>query len=161
LAILFIFPLTMAYVIVVERALDVRLVVRQGMQYLLARGGIRVLQIAGSIAVFFFAVERLKAPAVMARSSLFQYAPIAVGVVGIVVMGRFGDRLRHWVDRRFFREAYDAEQLLAELAMQVRTIVEMRPLLETVARQVSSALHVPRLAILLNSGGMLEPAFAL
>ena len=32
------FPLTMAYVIVVHRAMDVRVVVRQGLQYVLARG---------------------------------------------------------------------------------------------------------------------------
>ena len=46
----------MAYVVVVERAMDVRLVVRLGVQYLLARGTIRLIQIAGSIAVFFAAV---------------------------------------------------------------------------------------------------------
>ena len=160
LAVLFIFPLTMAYVIVVERALDVRLVVRQGVQYVLARGSIRILQVAGSIAVFYFTVERLQATDVMARDGLLRFAPIAVGVAGIVVVGRFGDRLRRWVDRRFFREAYDAEQILTVLATQVRTIVETQPLLETVARQISTALHVPRLAILLNTGTSLQPAYA-
>jgi len=161
MAAFFVFPLSMAYVIVVERALDVRLVVRQGVQYVLARGSIRVLQVVGSIAVFYFTVDRLQDPEVISRNSLLRFAPIAAGVVGIVAVGRFGDRLRRWVDRRFFREAYDAEQLLAELATQVRTIVEMQPLLETVARQISSALHVPKLAILLNRGGALQPAFAL
>ena len=157
LAMLFVFPLTMAYVIVVERALDVRLVVRQGMQYLLARGSVRLLQIGGSIAIFFLAVDRFN----VRGDSALRFVPIVVGVACIVAIGRFGDRLRRWVDRRFFREAYDAEQLLAELATQVRTMVETRPLLEMVANQVASALHVPRLAILLNSGGVLEPAFAL
>ena len=38
------FPLTMAYVIVVHRAMDVRVVVRQGLQYAFATGGVRVLQ---------------------------------------------------------------------------------------------------------------------
>jgi len=161
MAILFVFPLSMAYVIVVERALDVRLVVRQGVQYVLARGTIRILQVAGSIAVFYFAVDRLQAPEVISRNSLLRFAPIAAGVVGIVAIGRFGDRLRRWLDRRFFREAYDAEHLLAELATQVRTIFEIQPLLETVGRQLSSALRIPKLAILLNRGGALHPAFAL
>ena len=40
------FPLTTAYVIVVHRAMDVRVVIRQGLQYVLARGGIRAIQIA-------------------------------------------------------------------------------------------------------------------
>ena len=46
IAALLVFPLTMAYVIVVHRAMDVRVAVRQGLQYLLATTGIRILQIA-------------------------------------------------------------------------------------------------------------------
>ncbi len=38
------FPLTLAYVIVVHRTMDVSVVVRQGLQYALATGGVRVLQ---------------------------------------------------------------------------------------------------------------------
>ena len=38
------FPLTLAYIIVVQRAMDVRVVVRQGLQYGLATTGIRALQ---------------------------------------------------------------------------------------------------------------------
>ena len=51
------FPVTMAYVIVVGRALDVRMIVRTGVQYTLARGGIRIIQACLVIAVIFFAVE--------------------------------------------------------------------------------------------------------
>ena len=39
-----VFPLTLAYVIVVHRALDVPVVLRQGLQYALAQRGIRFLQ---------------------------------------------------------------------------------------------------------------------
>jgi len=38
------FPITLAYVIVVHRALEVRVAVRQGLRYALAKSGIRVLQ---------------------------------------------------------------------------------------------------------------------
>ena len=57
---LLLFPLTMAYVVVVHRAMDVRVVVRQGLQYLLARGSLRALQgvvsgaiLAGVLALVF------------------------------------------------------------------------------------------------------------
>jgi len=46
LALLLLFPITLAHVIVVQRALDMRVVIRQGLQYALASGGIRVLQVA-------------------------------------------------------------------------------------------------------------------
>jgi sigma-B regulation protein RsbU (phosphoserine phosphatase) len=45
LGLVFIFPLTMAYVILVHRAMDVRVVIRQGLQYLLASAGIRALAV--------------------------------------------------------------------------------------------------------------------
>ena len=45
LLLMLLFPLTMAYVIVVYRAMDVSVVVRQGLQYALARNGVRVLQL--------------------------------------------------------------------------------------------------------------------
>ena len=51
LAALFVFPVTMAYVVVVERAMDVRVVLRQGLQYLLARGSLRALQIVLSVLI--------------------------------------------------------------------------------------------------------------
>jgi phosphoserine phosphatase RsbU/P len=44
LLLMLLFPVTLAYVIVVHRAMDVRVVVRQGLQYALATNGIRVLQ---------------------------------------------------------------------------------------------------------------------
>ena len=150
------FPVTMAYVIVVHRAMDVRVVVRQGVQYMLARGGIRVIQLA-----LIVAVTHHRQLAAVRRGRLVRVALVAAGLAATVAIGgRFGDRLRGWVDRRFFREAYDAEQILSDLATQVRTMVETRPLLQTVAQRVAETLHVPRVAILLNEGGRLQPAYA-
>jgi len=63
---------------------------------------------------------------------------------------RHVSRLRRGVDRRFLREAYEADAILSDLATNVRTIVETRPLLETVATRIAESLHVPRIAILLD-----------
>ena len=56
---------------------------------------------------------------------------------------RAAEAVRRWLDRRFFREAYNAEQILGELASKVRTIVETRPLLETVAHQIADVAARP------------------
>jgi sigma-B regulation protein RsbU (phosphoserine phosphatase) len=156
LGIVFVFPLTMAYVIVVERAMDVRVVLRQGLQYLLARGTLRAIQIVLS-------VSTVAVVATMGASAtpLNRVLLISIALAIVLLIGSYAERLRRWVDRRFFREAYDAEQVLTDLARDVRTMVQTVPLLETVAHRVSDTLHVPRVAILLNSGGMLEPAYAL
>src|SRR5262249_19551666 len=68
--------------------------------------------------------------------------------------------LRKWVDRRFFREAYNAEQILGELSEQVSGILDRDALLETVARKISESLHVDRVAVMLRDGGLFRPALA-
>ena len=50
--------LSLAYVIVVQKAMEVRVAVRQGLQYTLARGGVRLLQ-RGAVAVTGRALPRL------------------------------------------------------------------------------------------------------
>ena len=155
IALLLVFPLTMAYVIVVHRAMDVRVAVRQGLQYLLATGGVRVLQIAISIAIIVLAATMSANSTVAMRVGL-----IGGGFALMMGIGAFAGRLRGWIDRRFFREAYETDEILAELAARVRTMMETGPLLETVANRVAEALHVPRIAILLDGNGAFQPAYA-
>jgi sigma-B regulation protein RsbU (phosphoserine phosphatase) len=157
LTMLLAFPLTMAYVVVVHRAMDVRVVVRQGVQYLLARGGIRAIQLALTVAVTIAASSVLSGGAGPVRVALVVIGIAAIAAIG----GRFADRLRGSVDRRFFREAYEADAVLSDLAVQVRSMVEIGPLLETVAHRIAESLHVQQIAILLNEHGAFRPAYAL
>ncbi len=153
---IFLFPVALAYVIVVHRAMDVRLVLRQGLQYALARNGIFVIQ-ALMAGIASYAAFRLASDS----SNRVVKLMIVVGSVGLMFgLRRAGNRLRSWVDRRFFREAYNAEQVLSELSDQVRTMVEPQSLLETVVARVSETLHVPRMAVLLNQGNPFRPVYA-
>jgi sigma-B regulation protein RsbU (phosphoserine phosphatase) len=151
------FPLTMAYVIVVHRAMDVRVIVWQGVQYVLARGGIRVIQLVLTVAVTIAATSLLSG-----GTGPVRVAVVVLGIAAIVAIGgRFADRLRAWVDRRFFRDAYEADAILTDLAMKVRTMVEIGPLLETVGRRIAESLHVPQIAILIKERGAFRPAYSL
>ena len=156
LAMLVIFPLTLAYVIVVQRAMDVRVVVRQSLQYGLAKSGIRALQFV-AIAIVIGAALALAGNS----NRLGKMIVIAVAVTVGFSIPRLGERLRTWTDRRFFREAYNTEQVLSELSDQVRSMVETRPLIETVAARISDTLHIPQVAVLLASGGPYRSAYAL
>jgi sigma-B regulation protein RsbU (phosphoserine phosphatase) len=158
LLMLALFPVTLAYVIVVQRALDLRVVIRQGLQYGLTRGGIRVLQVAVMFAVILAAVNLAADPTVN-RPRRIQY--IAFGVLFVFLARRGAERLLSWTDRRFFREAYDAEHILTGLSEKVRTMVETGPLIETVARTISDSLHVPRVAALLAKNGEYAAVHAL
>src|SRR5208337_3580696 len=53
-----------------------------------------------------------------------------------------------------------AEQVLSELSDGVRSMLEVRSLIETVAERISQTLHTSRVAVLLGSGGPYRPAYA-
>lgn len=158
LLMLFLFPLTLAYVIVVHRAMDVRVAIRQGVQYALARNGVRVIQVIVSAVIIFVAASLVASSAANRPQKIMV---MAAGVALIFLLQGVAEKLRGWVDKRFFREAYDAEQILSDLSEKVRTIVETAPLLETVARRISESLHVPRVALMLKENGTYRPAHAL
>jgi sigma-B regulation protein RsbU (phosphoserine phosphatase) len=152
------FPLTMAYVIVVQRAMDVRVVIRQGLQYGLAKGGVRALQFLLLLGIglgVFWSINRY------GSNFSTQLAFIVGGVALVPLIDLVAKPLRIMIDRRFFRDAYDAEQILTELSEDVRTMVETQPLLETVGSKISESLHVPQVAILLKNGEGFSPAHTL
>jgi sigma-B regulation protein RsbU (phosphoserine phosphatase) len=155
---LVLFPLTLTYVIVVQKAMGVGLAIRQGLQYTLARGGIRVLQ---AVAVGAVVVSGTALAANASHDRVQKTIVILVGIALYFTIRRIGDGLRTWVDRRFFRENYNAENVLSELSEQVRSMVETKPLLETVAARISETLHVPQVAVLVGGGGFYRPAFAM
>ena len=150
LVLMMVFPATLAYVIVVWRAMDVGVVLRQGLQYALATRGLAVLRVALIAFAVFLAIDLGK---MTGMNALPRWLTV-LSLIAIVVMTRFGvGRLRGWLDRRFFREQVQAEHLLADLGDEIRSVVEVQPLLSTVARRISESLHVSKVAVLLRNNG--------
>ena len=151
------FPLTLAYVIVVQKAMDVRVVLRQGLQYTFATSGVRVIQMIAVIVLVIAAVGFLGDSG---HSRVLKIAAMLIGIAIMASIGRVSHNLRVRIDKRFFREAYNAEQVLTELSEQVRSMVEPKSLLQTVASRIAETLHVPRIAVLLGNE-IYRPAYAL
>jgi sigma-B regulation protein RsbU (phosphoserine phosphatase) len=157
LSLLVFFPITMAYVIVVQRAMDVRMVLRTGVKYALASNGVRIITVVIMGAVVTLTIK-------LASRSDYQMVGILIGVAGfflVVSLFKLNKQARTWVDRRFFREAYNAEMLLTDLSSSVAGIRDTKVLLETVAKRISESMHVPRIAVFLDRGGVFQPAYAL
>ena len=157
LLLIVLFPLTLGYVIVVQRAMNVRVAVRIGVQYTLARGGITIVRICLTGLIIFFMYRLTKS----AGNAIAADITIGVCVAVLFLLRRVGRLVVSWTDRRFFREAYDTEVILTELSQNVAGIRDMKTLLETVSRQISDSLHVPRVAVLLDSAESFRPAYSL
>lgn len=155
---LLLFPTTLAYVIVVHRALDVRVVLRQGLQYALATSGIRILQILLTALILTVGITFANKRHLSLPNQLTTFGLLFTAVL---LLRRGALWLRAWTDHHFFRDAYHSEQILSSLSDEVRSIVETRPLLERVAGKIAESLHVPRVAIFLSQDGFFRPAYAL
>ncbi|MDQ2711983.1 MAG: SpoIIE family protein phosphatase [Acidobacteriota bacterium] len=151
------FPITMAYVIVVQRAMEVRMVVRSGVRYAFATNGIKVLRVVLIIALVLVTIE-------LEQQSSHRLEGILIAIAGvllIVSVGKLAQRLSRWMDRRFFREAYNAELILTDLSNSAAGIRDVRTLLQTVTQRISASMHVECIAVLLERGLRYEPAYAL
>lgn len=158
LLLLNLFPLTLAYVIVVQQAMDAKVVLRQGIQYALATNGVKVLQAIMLIALILGVIWVFRN---FSNDAAVQIGFIVAGFAILPLIDYGAKRLKTWIDKRFFRDAYDAEQILLELSEDVRTMVETKPLLETVSSKISESLHVPQVSLLLKQGDRFLPAYAL
>jgi tRNA A-37 threonylcarbamoyl transferase component Bud32 len=131
-------PLAVAYAVVRHQLFDIRLIIRRGVQYLLAR---RVLQVIVAIPLVAFVV------------TIARYRDLTIGqLIGstqaylywLVLAGltlKYRTPLQHWLDRRFFREAFDREQLLTGLLDDVRKVETIAELGSVVRDRLTPALH--------------------
>ncbi|MDP8979730.1 MAG: SpoIIE family protein phosphatase [Acidobacteriota bacterium] len=150
------FPLTLAYVVVVQRAMQVRGVVRQSVKYALARGGLWVMRALILIFAAVQVINLIQNPKVR-KVDMVRTA----GAVGLLfaIRRKYSAKISAALDRRFFREAYSAEQILSEIGDEARNFVEPGPLLETVTKRISDTLHVPHTAVLLKASQEYCPAY--
>jgi phosphoserine phosphatase RsbU/P len=143
-------PLTLAYVVLVQRALDVRVLVRMGTRYALAKASLWAVQVALLAFVgikLLFPVLQKKEPQPSDLIGVFVF-------LALVMAMRLGVRrgMQQWLDRQFFREAYNSEVMLNELSDEVRRFTETRPLLVTVAQRIRETLHIDQMAVMLRRG---------
>jgi tRNA A-37 threonylcarbamoyl transferase component Bud32 len=145
---LFAFPLSFTYAILRHRLFDVGVMIRQGLQYALARD------------VLVFLVPALVA-AMLGDILLHRERPLleilrARGWVYIVLGGLAATayvRRQRWMevlDQRFFRDRYDAQRLLREVAEGVREAGSIERVAPSVVARIEAALHPEFVAVLVR-----------
>ncbi len=156
------FPASVAYVVIVQRAMDVRILVRMGTRYAAARTSLVLLQIAAAaFLILQFILPALRHKPQEAVSWIVPLLAAAV-LARLFVFRRGGatSRLQQWLDRKYFREAYNAELILSDLADRARSITHPAALIETVSSRISEVLHVPQIAVLLRNVQVFQLGYA-
>jgi phosphoserine phosphatase RsbU/P len=149
------FSLTLAYVLIVQRAMDVSVLLRMGTKYLLARATV----LTAEVALVAFLILRLIVPMIERKEHPFlNFLLLALCIAALfqvfVLRGSLTQRFQHWLDRKFFREAYNSEVLLGELSEQVRRVTDKHALFEIILQRISEVLHVSQISILLRGSNV-------
>jgi hypothetical protein len=104
-----------------EQLVDIRVLVRRGLQYLFARAALRTLLALPMVALAFSIFsnpDRTIGQLLMQGSGGINL--VLIGAVTLALQSR--QRLQTSLDRRFFREAYEQEQVLTHLIDEVRQL---------------------------------------
>lgn len=145
------FPLSVVYAVVRHRVLGIRLILRRGAQYALISAGFRLLLGAIVFVLFWYVVGPLLTP--------IAQGPVASGLVAAGaalaaarLLRNVRGRVMPAIDRRFFRDAYDARRVLTDLSHSVRELaLEPERLLTRLVDTVSVTLHPRTTAVLIQA----------
>jgi sigma-B regulation protein RsbU (phosphoserine phosphatase) len=143
-------PLSFAYSIIRHRVIPVSLIIRRGMRYLLVSRGAEILEAVavGLLVIFLFRTV----------FNYWQVTGVKAGVIATIVAVLIWNYTRNLhkrflaplIDRRFFRQSYDAHQIISELTGALRAVTDLPHLLDLVATKLRTALQTEHVTIFLR-----------
>ena len=147
-------PLSFTYAILRHRLFDVSVIIRQGVRYALARRVVgSVVPLLALALVADFGMHR-DDPVV----EIFQaHVWIYVALAGLAIFAH--SRRQRWldaIDRRFFRERYDARRVLRRVAGELRSAGSIERAAPVLVAQLESSLHAEFAALLVRRPGERE-----
>ena len=148
-------PMATTYAVVEEHALDVSIVVRRAVQYALAKYTVIAATAGVMIAVAAIAYGNRSRP----LAEIIAGSPLAMTLTVVLVMLLLSRRaLLLAIDRRFFRDQYDARQILVDFVERSQSLHSTRDVTNLLVGEVGRALHLERVALLMfdDTGDTLE-----
>jgi serine/threonine-protein kinase len=133
-------PFVTAYSVLFDRVVELRFVLRAALQYALARYSIVFLALVPFLALAFFVVMHRDEPLTGLMTGTRPLVLAAVAIAGAFAL-RYRDGLLDAVDRRFFREQYDPQQLLDGFAGEILRAGTTADLETSVGRIADRAFH--------------------
>ena len=147
-------PLSFAYATLRHRVFDVSFIIRQGVRYALAR---RLLLSIVPLLLAMMAIDAYWNRDRSIGEQVGARAPVYIGLAALVVVAaRQRQRWLEALDRRFFRERYDARQLLHGVVADVRRTRSLSLAAPLVVEQIERALH-PRFVTVLARATDADP----
>ena len=135
-----IMPLCVGYAVVRHRVLGIRVILRTGLRYLFA---LNVLRAALALPIALIAYNIAMNPSasfvelMTGSSGRFNLLWIALTAAGLA----YRRPLLQWLDKRFFREAYQQDQIFLSLAEGIGRATDLTEISRLLSTQIEAALH--------------------
>jgi hypothetical protein len=137
-------PISVAYAVARHRVLDISVVIRRGLQYLLARNALTIVLLLPVIGlVYRIVLNRHRTIAEV----LFANPTALLLIAATIATLRFRGVLRQRLDRMFFRESYDREHILRALIDTMDRLDSSAELAALSGTEVDRALHPSQIYI--------------
>jgi sigma-B regulation protein RsbU (phosphoserine phosphatase) len=131
--------------------IPVSFLIRRSVRYLLVSHGFRLIQAVAILAALSFVLTGSRIALIDQYGNRADIvASIFVTIATIALLTTLNRRVMTAIDRRFFREAYNAELILTELGEAIPTLSKTKQLVELVANKISDALHPENVTIFLD-----------
>jgi tRNA A-37 threonylcarbamoyl transferase component Bud32 len=145
-------PVSIGMAVWNEQLFDIRVLVRRGLQYLFASVALRVLLVLpiGLLALSIFSNPNRTIAQILTQGSGWLNV-VLIGAIAAMLYWR--RRIQAWLDRRFFRENYQHEQVLAHLVEEVRQRDSVEEIAQIVTARIDSVLHPVALHIFYRTRG--------
>lgn len=146
------FPICFAVAVVRYRLFGAGVILRRGLQFALLSRGFLFVEGAALFLVLYYGAVPTLGKALEATGP----GPLALGTAAVTMAAILGVRkvnrsVMHRIERRFFREAYDARQILTDLSMRIRKLAtDPERLIDTVLGAAVDALHPSRIGLFLR-----------
>ena len=136
-------PIALTIAILRYRLFDIDVIIRKTLVYAV---------LSGLLALVYFSL-------VVVLQSVFdlvsgQQSPIVIVISTLIIAALFAplrQRVQALIDRRFYRQKYDAQQVLAQFAITARDETEMEALTAELVRVVQEAMQPETVSIWLRS----------
>jgi Protein kinase domain len=151
-------PFTATYAVLVHRVLNIELIIRRAIQYLLARYTVLFASIVpfAGLAIYIYQRRQQTITELFSGTRIFGFAAAAVASIVLLALRK---KILTAIDRFFFREHYDARQILAQLVEKSRSAEGIRELATLLNREIDKALHLESRLILVADlkGWLISP----